>query len=177
MPVLCNGRQQANHPRGSADVLADEYDLVVQGAGAGGMTAALVGAIEGMRVLLIEKSPQVGGTSSRSAGTLWIPGNPLMADAGARTQDVNEARIYLDALVGERSPAPLREDFLQSGPEMLRYLRQRTEIRFKPCPKHADYHPELPGSRPGAPGRVRCTRRAWAHATCVTGCRIGAAPA
>ncbi|WP_172839885.1 FAD-dependent oxidoreductase [Variovorax paradoxus] len=128
--------------------LATDYDLVVLGAGAAGMTAALVGALEGLRVLLVEKTAQVGGTSSRSAGTLWIPGNFSMTQDAA-CDDVTEARTYLDALVGERSPAYLRDAFLRHGPEMLRFLLARTEIRFKPCPKHADYHPELPGSRPG----------------------------
>lgn len=124
------------------------HDLVVLGAGAAGMTAALVGAIEGLRVLLIEKSAQVGGTSSRSAGTLWIPGNFAMAPDAAQ-DDVAAARIYLDALVGDRSPAALRDAFLQAGPEMLAYLLGHTDIRFKPCPRHADYHPDLPGARPG----------------------------
>ena len=43
----------------------EEYDLVVLGAGAGGMTAALVSAIAGMRTLVIERSDQVGGTTAR----------------------------------------------------------------------------------------------------------------
>lgn len=129
------------------DITAD-YDLVVLGAGVAGMTAALVGAIEGLRVLLVEKTEQVGGTSSRSAGTLWIPGNFFMNERAAQ-DDVSEARTYLDALVGERSPSHLREAFLRQGPEMLAYLLQHTKIQFKPCPKHADYHPELRGSRPG----------------------------
>lgn len=132
----------------ASDALATDYDLVVLGAGAAGMTAALVGATEGRRVLLIEKTAQVGGTSSRSAGTLWIPGNFSMTQNAAR-DDVAEARTYLDGLVGERSPAHLREAFLHHGPEMLAYLLAHTEVRFKPCPRHADYHPELPGSRPG----------------------------
>jgi thioredoxin reductase len=59
-----------------------EYDLVVLGAGAGGMTAALTGAIEGMRVLLIEASRWIGGTTARSSGSVWIADNPHMRRAG-----------------------------------------------------------------------------------------------
>ena len=44
----------------------DAYDVVVIGAGAGGMTAAAVGAAEGLRVLLIEKTELVGGTTAWS---------------------------------------------------------------------------------------------------------------
>ena len=59
-----------------------EYDLVVLGAGAGGMTAALVGAIEGMRTLVVERTGRVGGTTARSSGTVWIPDNPLQRREG-----------------------------------------------------------------------------------------------
>ncbi|MGH9435829.1 MAG: FAD-binding protein, partial [Terriglobia bacterium] len=47
----------------------EEYDLVVLGAGAGGMTAALVGALEGLRTLLVEKTDQIGGTTAFSSGS------------------------------------------------------------------------------------------------------------
>ena len=52
-----------------------EVDLLIAGAGPAGMTAALVASLEGLDVLLCEKSDQVGGTGSTSAGTLWTPGN------------------------------------------------------------------------------------------------------
>ena len=37
--------------------ISDAYDVVVIGAGAGGMTAAAVAAVEGLSVLLIERAP------------------------------------------------------------------------------------------------------------------------
>jgi flavin-dependent dehydrogenase len=43
---------------------SDAYDVVVIGAGAGGMTAAVVAAAEGLSVLLIEKTEFVGGTTA-----------------------------------------------------------------------------------------------------------------
>ena len=46
-----------------------EVDLLIAGAGPAGMTAALVANLEGLNVLLCEKSSQVGGTGSTSAGT------------------------------------------------------------------------------------------------------------
>ncbi|WP_409188214.1 FAD-dependent oxidoreductase [Bradyrhizobium sp. RDM4] len=49
-----------------------ESDLLVVGAGAAGMTAALVGALEGLKVVLCEKSDMVGGTTAFSAGSVWI---------------------------------------------------------------------------------------------------------
>ena len=49
-----------------------EVDLLIAGAAPGRNTAALVASLEGLDVLLCEKSDQVGGTGSTSAGTLWI---------------------------------------------------------------------------------------------------------
>jgi len=128
--------------------LAPEYDVVVLGAGAGGMTAALVAATEGLDVLLIERTSQVGGSTSRSAGTLWIPGNFTMDKARARA-DIDAARVYLNHAVGDRSPAELRERFLQAGPAMLDYLQARSMVRFQACPKHMDYYPDRPGASLG----------------------------
>ncbi|MBN1864928.1 MAG: NAD(P)/FAD-dependent oxidoreductase [Victivallales bacterium] len=41
--------------------MAEKYDIVVVGAGAGGLTVALLLAGRGKRILVIEKSPRVGG--------------------------------------------------------------------------------------------------------------------
>ncbi|VVO53488.1 FAD-dependent oxidoreductase [Pseudomonas fluorescens] len=129
----------------------DVFDVVVAGGGASGMTAALVAHLEGLKVLLIESSAQVGGTSSRSAGTLWIPGNRFEQAATQSEQQsaVDAARVYLDAAVGERSSASLRESFLASGPLLIEYLLANTLVRFKACPKHSDYYPWLEGARKG----------------------------
>jgi glycerol-3-phosphate dehydrogenase len=51
-----------------------EVDLLVAGGGAGGLTAALVGSVEGLDVLLCEKTDQIGGTTSTSARA-WPPGS------------------------------------------------------------------------------------------------------
>ncbi len=49
------------------------YDLIVVGAGGAGMAAALFGAIAGKKVLLIERTEYLGGTTALSAATTWIP--------------------------------------------------------------------------------------------------------
>jgi succinate dehydrogenase/fumarate reductase flavoprotein subunit len=130
-----------------------EVDVLVIGAGAAGMTAALVCAIEGLDVLLVEKSAQVGGTSATSAGTIWIPGNTLARDAGLK-DSVDEARKYLDSLIGPAADGR-REAFLQTGPQVVDYLARNTEVKFAPYMKHPDYQSNRPGStlagRPLAP--------------------------
>jgi succinate dehydrogenase/fumarate reductase flavoprotein subunit len=132
----------------TAESWDEDYDLVVLGAGAGGMTAALVAAIEGLRVLLIEKSDQIGGTTARSSGTVWIPNNPEQRRLDI-TDDEAKARAYLDALVGDRADRSLRDSFIAAGPKMLEYLEQRAGMRFQIYRRHPDYRQELPGAADG----------------------------
>ena len=77
------------------DVATQTVDLLVIGAGAAGMAAALFAKLKGLDVLLIEKSNKIGGTTATSAGTLWIPGNTQGKEAGDE-DSVSEAALYLD---------------------------------------------------------------------------------
>ena len=107
-------------------------DVLVFGAGAGGMTAALVCALEGLDVLLCEKTDQVGGTTATSAGTIWVPGTQQARDIGS-TDTIDDARRYLDAVVG---PAPdnRREIYLTTGAHVVEYLERRSAVHANaPC--------------------------------------------
>ena len=56
----------------------ETFDWVVVGSGAGSMSSGLLMREAGKSVLILEKSPYVGGTSARSGGVMWIPDNPFM---------------------------------------------------------------------------------------------------
>lgn len=92
------------------------YDLVVVGAGGAGMAAALFAAIDGQRVLLVERTGHVGGTTALSAGTTWVPGTHHSATVNP-TDTLSDAARYLDNAIGERTPAALRQAFLNHGAE------------------------------------------------------------
>jgi succinate dehydrogenase/fumarate reductase flavoprotein subunit len=124
------------------------YDLVVLGAGAAGLTAAIVSAIEGKRTLLIEKSDQIGGTSALSSGSAWIPNNAYQRRSGT-TGDAKAALAYLDALVGDRSDRKLSEVFIDAGSDMLAYLERHIDLRWLMYDIQPDYNPELPGATTG----------------------------
>jgi 3-oxosteroid 1-dehydrogenase len=124
-----------------------EVDLLVLGSGAGGLSAAVTGANEGLTTLVLEKTEYLGGTTAYSAGTTWIPGNRFLHEAGA-TDDAGAARRYLDALVGDRAPRELREAYLEHGPEVIDYL-DRVGVRFWWSQKVVDHHPEVPGAGVG----------------------------
>ncbi|MFM9181881.1 MAG: FAD-dependent oxidoreductase, partial [Phycisphaerales bacterium] len=59
-----------------------EVDLVVVGAGAAGYTAAITARRRGLSVLMLEKQPQIGGTTGRSGTWIWAPNHRLMREAG-----------------------------------------------------------------------------------------------
>jgi succinate dehydrogenase/fumarate reductase flavoprotein subunit len=122
-----------------------EVDLLVAGAGPAGMAAALVASLEGLDVLLCEKSDQVGGTGSTSAGTLWIPGNSQSRAAGYN-DSAEQADRYLSALVGEGTNRELRSAYLRTGPAVIDYLCARSDVQFIPCGKHPDYRSNMPGA-------------------------------
>src|SRR5215475_7501418 len=111
----------------SIDALAEqEVDLLIAGAGPAGMTAALVASLEGLNVLLCEKSDHVGGTGSTSAGTLWIPGNTQSRAAGFDDSG-EQADFYLSALIGEATNRELRNAYLLTGPTAIDYLCARSD--------------------------------------------------
>ena len=120
-----------------------EVDVLIFGAGMGGMTAALVASLEGLDVLLCEKTDQVGGTTATSAGTVWIPGSSQAKRDGV-PDSIDDARRFLDAEIGPRA-LEAREAFLGAGPEVLDYLEARSEVKFTAPPMHPDYHSNQPG--------------------------------
>lgn len=114
-----------------------EVDLLVIGAGAAGMATALVAALEGLDVMVLEKSSLVGGTASTSAGSIWIPGNTQSLAAGYQ-DSVEKAAVYMQGLIGD-DVTGLRSAYLRTGPIAVDYLRKLSEVRFVPCGKHPDY--------------------------------------
>jgi succinate dehydrogenase/fumarate reductase flavoprotein subunit len=131
--------------------VSDIYDVIVIGAGAGGMTAAAVAAVEGLRVVVIEKTEFVGGTTAWSGGMIWIPVNAAMRQAGI-DDSISDAARYLAATVPGPENADLRDVFLSRGPEAVEYLEANTEVRLQPVKVYPDYYPDQPGATAG--GRV-----------------------
>lgn len=119
-------------------------DVLVVGAGAAGMTAALVCALEGADVLLCEKSEQVGGTTATSAGTIWVPGTRQAREAGM-SDTIDDTRRYLDAIIGPATD-DRREIYLTTGKDVVEYLERNSEVKFSIYARHPDYLSNRPGS-------------------------------
>lgn len=121
------------------------FDLVVIGAGGAGMAAALFAAIEGRRVLLVERTGLVGGTTAWSAGTTWIPGTHHAAAVNP-ADSLADAATYLTNAIGERTPAALRQAFLDHGAAAIRQIEQHSDVQYRPYARHPDYISDLGGS-------------------------------
>lgn len=128
----------------------ETFDWVVVGSGAGSFASALVMRSAGKSVLILEKTPLVGGTTAKSGGVMWIPGNRFMAEDG-EPDSVEAAEAYLDALQAEDgSDAPgtspeKRRAFLTHAPKAVDFLLgQGVKLRRGPA-FWPDYYDELPG--------------------------------
>ena len=111
---------------------AEEWDLIVVGAGTAGLPAALFAADRGAKVLVIERSHRLGGTLDRSAGQISAAGTKIQAAAGI--QDTPDAhfddiiRISKDTV--DRDLVRL---FVDNAADTINWL---TDNGYQPLPDH-----------------------------------------
>jgi succinate dehydrogenase/fumarate reductase flavoprotein subunit len=123
----------------------ESYDVVVVGAGGAGMAAALYAAIEGRKVLLVERTPLLGGSTAFSAATTWVPNTHHNASTATK-DSLENASQFLREAVGDRSPERLRRAFLENGPKAIAQLEKHSDVQYRARPLHPDYLSELNGS-------------------------------
>ena len=123
-----------------------EVDLLVAGAGAAGMTAALVASLEGLDVLVCEKSEQVGGTARPRPARSGSPATLRAAPPAMTTAREDADALSRRADRAARRSATLRDAFLQTGPAAIDYLEARSEVQFLPCGP-ASRLPQQPAGR------------------------------
>ncbi len=123
-------------------------DFVIVGSGGGSMCAALACVDMGIKPLILEKEPLVGGSTAMSGGIIWVPGNSLMRAAGV--DDTPELGLeYLKDLVPEQPGSTLarKQAYVETGPGMIDWLRSKG-IPMVYCDGWPDYYDERPGGQP-----------------------------
>ncbi len=125
----------------------ESFDWVVVGSGAGSMASALLMKQAGKSVLILEKSPWVGGTTAKSGGVMWIPNNRFM-DPGE--DSFEKACEYLDAVVPDGADSPgtspeRRRAYAREAPKMLDFIVSQGVEMERGSRYWPDYYDELPG--------------------------------
>jgi succinate dehydrogenase/fumarate reductase flavoprotein subunit len=120
-----------------------EVDVIIMGAGAAGMTAAIVSKNEGLVPLVLEKTDQVGGTSAWSVGMMWFVDSAPMQAAGFK-DSFDKARKYFAGTVGTSVDASLQEAYIREGRAALDYMLRNSALEVVAV-DYPDYHPELEG--------------------------------
>ena len=126
------------------------FDVLVIGSGCGGLTAALTADISNpAKVLVIEKSHLIGGTSATSGGVIWIPDNHLGKEKGAK-DSISEAKEYLKATIpADEFNEPLIDAYLDQGPKMVKFMQDHTDARYTSLEHYPDYFQDSPGVKLG----------------------------
>jgi 3-oxosteroid 1-dehydrogenase len=136
------------HEEGLEMAKFDEtFDWVVVGCGGGSMSSALLMRKAGKSVVILEKSPYAGGTTSKSGGVIWLPNNPFMEPGEDSTE---QGVTYLDAVVGDTSDAPgstpeKRRAYIVEGRKMIEFLVREGVQLERGSTFWPDYYDELPG--------------------------------
>ena len=129
-----------------------ECDLLCIGGGLGGVAAALRAADATLEVLVVEKSPLIGGVAAYSGGVVWVGDNHLQRQAGLEDSPA-ETHDYLRWVARDAGPfdAELLETFIRRAPEAVEYFAG-LGVAFASTGLGDQYHPDAPGSKAG--GRI-----------------------
>lgn len=125
-----------------------EIDWLIAGSGAAGMTGAVVAHELGGSVLVVEKEPLFGGTTAKSGGVIWIPGNHSQPNFGIE-DSVEEGYQYLKGLIGDTVPDARIRAYAEKAPEMLRFMEKHSHVEYTALPEYMDYYENVPGNKSG----------------------------
>lgn len=133
---------------------SSSWDVVVVGSGGAALAGALAATHHGLSVCVLEKTGRFGGTSAYSGGSVWLPGNHVLARQGVQ-DSVEKGLAYFSALVGDRTRPEVQRAYLQTGPAVADFLENTAGIplEHRPFPDYFD-----------APGRSDNGRSIFARA-------------
>lgn len=168
--VVLAARHEPVAPRQSAmpvspvqfDVVAD---VVVVGGGAAGLASAVFASWLGNDVVLLEKAPELGGTTIKSSFWYWVPNNGPMRQAGMEDPEEDFLRYCARSARPEKydpdSPTfgasewefAMYKAIYDSAWPAAQLLAERGALPFVHHPEKVNYWANLPED--GAPtGRV-----------------------
>jgi succinate dehydrogenase/fumarate reductase flavoprotein subunit len=148
------------------------YDVIVVGGGGSGLAAALEARAAGSKVVLLEKNPQLGGSTAWSIGSVTASQTPHQARKGIADNPADHWRDMagFNGELDARDNADLRRLLADEMPETFRWLLKHG-IRFygpMPEPPHTKprMHNVLPNSRAFITHLAKAARRTGVSIVC-----------
>lgn len=129
------------------------FDVIVVGGGGSGLAAAVSAAEHGCRVLLLEKQPQLGGTTGIAVGSFTANRTRLQQRAGiADSVEAHEedAGKFATGEIESRNVAELRRFFLSHSAETLEWLMGMGLPFHGPSPEPPNRVPRMHNVVPAA---------------------------
>ena len=124
---------------------SSSVDWISIGSGLSGCAAAIFAYDKGLKPLIVEKSANIGGLTTQSGGTVWIPLNHIAKAQGiADTRE--EAISYLRYISGGYSRQEYMEAFVDNAHRALQYLSDKADFKMRVLGAEF-YYPISPGSK------------------------------
>ncbi|MBL8830628.1 MAG: FAD-dependent oxidoreductase, partial [Planctomycetaceae bacterium] len=133
--------------------MANEIDVIVVGGGGSGLATAVSAAQQGLTVLLLEKQPQLGGTTGIAVGSFTANRTQFQQRAGiADSLDAHaeDAAQFAAAEIERRNHGPLRRFFLDHSADTLAWLTELGLHFHGPSPEPPNRVPRMHNVVPGA---------------------------
>jgi 3-oxosteroid 1-dehydrogenase len=124
----------------------ESFDWVVAGSGAGSFVSALVMRKAGKSVLILEKTPFVGGTTAKSGGMIWVPNNRFIR-AEEPDESAEKGVQYLEAVCEDLpgSTTEKRTAYVTQAPKMIDFLVNEGVALERGSTFWPDYYDDAPG--------------------------------
>lgn len=137
-----------------SEIPQEDFDVVVVGGGGAGLAAAIEAREAGRSVVLLEKNPELGGSTSWSIGSITATGTPHQIRRGIKDRPEDhwaDMPLFADAALAGRDNEGLRRILCEEVPDTFRWLMM-LGVRFygpMPEPPHRlpRMHNVLPNSR------------------------------
>ncbi|HUP96037.1 MAG TPA: FAD-dependent oxidoreductase [Burkholderiales bacterium] len=129
----------------SEQVAVSEADVVVVGGGGSGLAAAAEAARVGRGVILLEKNPQPGGSTSWSVGSVTATNTPHQKRAGIQDspqEHFEDLAAHAGALA-PRDNLALRRILVDHTTDMLEWLMRLGVVFVGPMPEPPHRYPRM----------------------------------
>ncbi len=139
-----------------------EYDTVIVGGGGSGLAAGVSAAEHGLRVLVLEKQPQLGGTTGIAVGSFTANRTKLQQRKGIDDDPHlhnEDAALFAPEAIEARGNTELRQFFLERSAETLAWLEDMGLTFHGPSPESPNRVPRMHNVVPNAKAYIATLHR------------------